>query len=79
MCQFWKVRKEFPFSPGGFGIIEAMYSQVGEIQMRLDGQFVVGLYARRSYSQVGRVRHHMQSMVFIMALNCEVDDVGAGG
>jgi len=53
-----------------------MYTQVGEI---LDRRFVMGLYIRRIHSQVGKVRHLLQSEVMILALNCEVNDVGAGG
>jgi len=56
-----------------------MYIQTSEIQIRLNGRFVVGLYVRRIDSQAGKVRHLLQSEVGIMTVNCEVDDVGAGG
>jgi len=52
-----------------------MYSQMGEI---LNGQFVVEC-VRRIHGQAGKVRQLLQSKVGKMALNCEVDDVGAGG
>jgi len=78
MRQFWKVSKEFPFSPGRIGVC-AMYIQMGEIKIRLDGQFVVGLYVRRIDTQAGKVSHLLQIEVGIIAVNCKVDDVGAGG